>query len=170
MLTALLLRETWGRLLQMRAAPGDTWEALESSFGFFGYNETVGLAQMRPELAADLAKKHFGLELSASEARDILPYHGGFAISLAAAYMHDLKKKYRLSDRQAYTAYAGSDEAIREWLSGERKEQPGMFEREEGLSKDLFLAKRLDDVQPRSESGPSPQPNPSPLPPPTSPR
>lgn len=71
-------------------------------------NETVGVGQMRPDLARRLAQKHFDVYDSLSEdaIRHKLVYDTPFAVRMSAAYLSELQTTHGLTDRETFIAYA----------------------------------------------------------------
>lgn len=79
-------------------------------------NETVGVGQMRPDLARRLAQKYFDAydDLSEDEIRHKLVYDTPFAVSMAAAYLSELQMTFSLTDRETFIAYAFGAQNISE--------------------------------------------------------
>jgi len=75
---------------------------------FVGRNDTVGVGQMRPDLARRLARTHFDIydDLSEDAVRRKLVYDNRFAVRMAAAYLRELQADFDLTDRQTFIAYA----------------------------------------------------------------
>jgi hypothetical protein len=70
--------------------------------------ETVGIGQMRPDVALSLAKTYFAEQYgssSMSQIRNKLIEDTDFAILMAAAYLHDLETRFGLSDQEANIVY-----------------------------------------------------------------
>ncbi|MDQ4069964.1 MAG: VWA domain-containing protein [Actinomycetota bacterium] len=90
----------------------DKW--LENRFRI--RNETVGVGQMRPDLARRLAHEHFDVydDLSENQIRHKLVYDTPFAIQMTTAYLSELQTTHRLTDREAFIAYAFGAENIAE--------------------------------------------------------
>ncbi|MCX5129991.1 RHS repeat domain-containing protein [Streptomyces sp. NBC_00347] len=137
-LVALLLQEGSGRG-EIAEIPllGLMLRTAESYGVIGGKNNTVGIAQMRPDLAARLAQKYYGVKMSEKEARAKLAISDSTGIQLAAANMRDLKDTYSITDAQAYVAYAGDGRVIKQWLAGNRERAPLMFAREAGYGRRL---------------------------------
>lgn len=83
---------------------------------FLGKNDTVGLAQMRPNLALRLARRYLdGFEdVSEDAVRRMLVYDSAFAVRMAAAYLSELQREAALTDRQTFITYAFGAELIEE--------------------------------------------------------
>ena len=75
---------------------------------------TVGIAQMRPDLASRLALEHLNERLSVNEARKKLVYDTDWAIRLAAASLGEWRHKHGLASREAFIAYAFGPEDLPE--------------------------------------------------------
>lgn len=74
------------------------------------------MGQMLPSLAVDLAKRHFGQDLTEERARHLLIHSNTFAIKMSAARLFELKQS-GLSDREAFISYAFSPGRIDEMRS-----------------------------------------------------
>lgn len=141
-LTALLIQEGSGR-----AEWGIFARIMEDSVEAFGYNETVGIGQMDPDLAQELREKYYLDDItSTNPMRNQLAFNDVTGIKLAAARLYDLKTKFGLTDEQTFTAYAASDTGIKAWLSRTdqaRRDYPLMFQREAGFAGRLAQARTL---------------------------
>ncbi|MGW7202949.1 hypothetical protein [Streptomyces sp. NPDC054837] len=115
----------------------------ESYGTIMGRKQTVGIGQMRPDVAAALSKKYFNVKMSEPEARAKRAVSDCTGIQLAAANLRDLKDRHSLSDAQACVAYAGSDDLIVAWQSGSRERAPLLFDRETGCKKRYEVALRF---------------------------
>ncbi len=138
-LTALLIKEGSGRSLwaDMMWGPGIIFRPIEANGPYLGRNQTVGTAQMRPDVAQRLIRDNYGVEVSERDARILLTMDDEWAIRLAAAELGYLKQELSITDRQAYVAYAGGadQEVTQLWLDDAPRERaPLLYEREDGAS------------------------------------
>lgn len=81
---------------------------------FVGKNDTVGIGQMRPDLALRLAQEYLdGYEDTGEDAiRRQLVYDTAFALRMAALYLAELQRDHDLSDRNTFITYAFGAERI----------------------------------------------------------
>ena len=114
-LAALLIEEGQGRM----AAGNGGFDAFRSAEAQGLAGATVGIGGLRPAVAAELATAYFDQDMTEVEARQVLAFDDGAAIYLAAAQLHRLKDRHRLTDEQAYTAYAGENGLIDVWKRGD---------------------------------------------------
>ncbi|MGH9197837.1 MAG: RHS repeat-associated core domain-containing protein, partial [Acidimicrobiia bacterium] len=106
MLAAVIEREGGDR-----ASCGVICRRLESH-GLAG--KTIGVGQMRVDLANCLVETHWGVKESLGDTRKRLANNDEDAIALAGAYLHDLQEEYGLTSRQAAIAYAFGESSIGE--------------------------------------------------------
>jgi hypothetical protein len=112
--------------------------SLEGLGTIFGRNQTVGIGQMRPDVAQRLFRDYYGHEISTSDARRVLAWDDTWGIRLAAAELRYIKEELGVTDREAYVIYAAGaqTEATRLWLSGAPRERaPLVYERADGAEK-----------------------------------
>ncbi len=83
----------------------DKW--IENNVQIGGKNKSVGVGQMRPEVARP-ARKYFDIydDLDEEAIRHKLVYDTPFAVRMAAAYLSELQTTYGLTDREAFITYA----------------------------------------------------------------
>jgi RHS repeat-associated protein len=104
--------------------------------------KTYGIGQMRPDVAQDLFKRYYNMNVTPGQAKSYLINSNEWGIALAAAYLRDLKKTLGISDTEAFIAYATGPGTYREiqrqggWRNEAlRKHYPKAFERKDMLSK-----------------------------------
>jgi len=112
LLAALLQHEGSGRTRWIQGS-ADKW--IEENVNPFGQNETIGPAQMRPDLAVELSRVIDGRSLGEDEARDMLAHDSVFAVNMAAAELATLQARHGLDDRQTFIAYAGGAALVPEF-------------------------------------------------------
>jgi hypothetical protein len=110
LLAILLQHEGEGRAKYIQGRV-DKW--IENQFPI--HNDTVGTAQMRPDVARARAAEFDGIELTLDDARNRLVYDTKFAIHMATAELFHLQSTYGLTDREAFIAYSGGDAAVYEF-------------------------------------------------------
>ncbi|RMI37981.1 hypothetical protein EBN88_17810 [Streptomyces triticirhizae] len=156
-LTALLIKEGSGRAWWANRVlgPGFLFLPFEANGPYLGRNQTVGIAQMRPDVAQRLLRDN-GAEVSERDARVLLTMDDEWAIRLAAAELSHLKEELAITDRQACVAYAGGagEDVTRAWLDGAPRERaPLMYEREDGAARHHELAEEYWEWAEIEESG-----------------
>lgn len=138
-LVALLIKEGGGRA-EFTGLPflSGALRSLEGLGTIFGRNQTVGIGQMRPDVAQRLFRDYYGHEISTSDARRVLAWDDTWGIRLAAAELRHIKEELGVTDREAYVIYAAGaqTEATRLWLGGAPRERaPLVYERADGAEK-----------------------------------
>ncbi|MGH9157244.1 MAG: hypothetical protein ACRD1K_15715 [Acidimicrobiales bacterium] len=113
---------------------------------FIGSNDTVGVGQMRPDLARRLAREYLDGydDISEDAIRRLLVYGTSFAVGMAAAYLSESQRDLTLSDRQAFITYAFGEDQIR------RLRQSG-FEGEDGAPRGRRYDRLAGEILDRGE-------------------
>jgi RHS repeat-associated protein len=75
---------------------------------------TVGIGQMRPDLAVELAKRYGLGKFTEGEARQKLIDDNEFAVNMAALRLKSLAEDYGLTGKRAFIAYGFSPQGIRQ--------------------------------------------------------
>lgn len=80
----------------------------------FSLSNTVGIGQMRPDVAARLAREYLGENMTTRQARKKLIYDTNWSIRLASLSLSEWIHKYGLSEREPFIAYAFGPEDLPE--------------------------------------------------------